>query len=109
MMDKLVIKEEKFGEMGLTVGQCYMEATDIYVEIFGSVTCTGKWDEDYMLKIKAALVDQEGRIKAISTDDDHICFIKTDYESFHIKMWPEKGRTFDHIELFPHLERQVYL
>lgn len=78
---KVIIKYDLFKAIGLTVEKCsaYTEDSDSYVRINGEIVCNEKWDEDYCLKVKANLCNEDDDVVHIDYDYDVKRFIKLGY------------------------------
>lgn len=73
-----VVKDDLFGMVGVKVEKCsaYTEDSNSYVRICGELLCKGEWDEEYRLKVKSNLCNEDGEIIHIDYDFDKKNFLK---------------------------------
>lgn len=100
---KVIVKDELFKKVGLSVEKCsaYTEDTDRYVRVNGVVTCDGEWDEQYCLIIMANLCNEEDEIVHIDHDFDEKTFLKVGYESFSVSCFKCDNQNIKYVELYP--------
>lgn len=102
---KVIIKYDLFKAIGLTVEKCsaYTEDSDSYVRINGEIVCNEKWDEDYCLKVKANLCNEDDDVVHIDYDYDVKRFIKLGYETFSISCYKDNVKSIKCVEIYPKL------
>jgi hypothetical protein len=102
---KVIIKYDLFKAIGLTVEKCsaYTEDSDSYVRINGEIVCNEKWDEDYCLKVKANLCNEDDDVVHIDYDYDVKRFIKLGYETFSISCYKGNVKSIKCVEIYPKL------
>lgn len=102
-----VIKEDLFEALGLSIGKCsaFTEDSDSYVRINGDILCTGEWDKEFCLKVKANLCNENDEIIHVDYDFDKKTFLKIGYESFSICCYKESNNGIKYVELYPKIEK----
>lgn len=103
----VIVSDDLFEKVGLKVKKCsaYTEDPDSCVRICGEVVCEGEWDEDYRLKVKANLCNEDGDIIHVDYDFDKKTFLKIGYESFSINCYKGNNTNIKCVEVYPKLER----
>lgn len=84
-------------------GTLYTEDSDSYVRINGEIVCNEKWDEDYCLKVKANLCNEDDDVVHIDYDYDVKRFIKLGYETFSISCYKGNVKSIKCVEIYPKL------
>lgn len=102
---EVVIKDDLFSTIGLKVTKCLAitEESDSCVRINGDIICNGIWDEQYYLKVKANLCNDDGDIVHIDYDFDKKTFIKINYETFSINCYKGNSENIRYVEIYPKL------
>lgn len=105
----VVIKDSLFKKVDLEVDRCaaYRDDVEDRIYIYGSIICTGKWDDEYYLRVKANLCDENGDIVEIHYDFDDKQFYKIGYDTFEISSYKLDGkREIKYVELYPKIKQK---
>lgn len=105
----VVIKENLFKKLNLEVDRCvaYRDDVENIIHIHGSIICTGDWDDEYYLVVKANLCDEYDDIIDIYYDLDDKEFEKIGYETFELISYKlNRNREIKYIELYPKIKKK---
>lgn len=105
----VVIKENLFKKLNLEVDRCaaYRDEVENRINIHGSIICTGNWDDEYCIRVKANLCDEYDDIIEIHYDHWDKEFYKIGYETFEISSYKLDGkREVKYIELYPKIKNK---
>jgi len=102
----VIIKSDLFKSIGVEVESCsaYLQDDEKYVRVNGSIIRTDGWDDNYCLRVKANLYNDEDDIIHIDYDYDLKSFIKIGYESFTISCYTYNEEKIKCVEIYPRLQ-----